>query len=343
MSEAKAHIFDTNYQDYLLPLKAIHNWLVQLRKKRRYVILSESDFILSPSDDLTAAASHESFKKLLDFLLITQHHDDHGDVVWKLDPAHDPTAEFNSIAIRANDVEKLIHSNIPEEETFFDLDLQGELPELKILKQFLEKTMKELKESICKVSIRLDQKTISSLMEKRVMTKLLFCLSFEPPFEKEVWRIPPPIPKKAIREKLDFVTRIFHLTVKNDDICKGCKQSEFRNILLHLKKSQPCSNMYSEEEIEDKKAASKYFSKIKAWEWQKANKDQVAKRKAEHYQLNKETIKTRPKDKEKRKESNSKYYKKNQKKVAETKAAYYQKNKEKTIRNKIRCKRKPKV
>ena len=120
----------------------------QLLRKRSDGILSNSDYIFSPSEDFTAAAAHKCFKKLLDFLLISEFNDDQeGDVVWKLDPAPDPTAEFNTIAQRANVVEKLIEDNIPEEENFFDLDLQDDLPQLKILKQSLEKTMKEWNKS----------------------------------------------------------------------------------------------------------------------------------------------------------------------------------------------------
>ena len=111
-------------------------------------MISNSDYIFSPSEDFTAATAHESFKKLLDFLLISELNDDQeGDVVWKLDPAEDPTAEFNTISPRANVVKKLIEDNIPEEEAFFDLDFQDDLPQLKILKQFLEETIKDWKQS----------------------------------------------------------------------------------------------------------------------------------------------------------------------------------------------------
>ena len=111
-------------------------------------MISNSDYIFSPSEDFTAATAHESFKKLLDFLLISELNDDQeGDVVWKLDPAPDPTAEINPIAQRANVLDKLIKDSIPEEETFFDLDLQDDLPQLKILKQSFEKTMKDWNKS----------------------------------------------------------------------------------------------------------------------------------------------------------------------------------------------------
>ena len=111
-------------------------------------MITNSDYIFSPSEDFTAAVAHKSFKKLLDFLLISEFNDDQdGDILWKLDPAYDPTSEFNTIGQRADVVKKLIQDNIPEEEAFFDLDFHEELPQLKILKQFLEETMKDWKQS----------------------------------------------------------------------------------------------------------------------------------------------------------------------------------------------------
>ena len=307
--------FDVNYENYIIPLRWLFQWLDNLCWKKRREVLKDVDYLLHPIEEFINAAKDENFKTFLDFLAIKPCAEN-GDC-WKMLSGSDS----HTVELKANFVDCIGKANLPEDSELFDMDFQNVIIHLKSLKAFLEKTEKDWNDFPRECVKYLDSQTNSTVEKNLSLKKLLLCLGFEPPFQDENWRIYREI---SLKEKLDLLTRIIHLTVKNDTICRGCDY-DFKNILLHLRNSQSCMKSYAEENIEDIRKASKHFSKIRAKEWQGENKEKVAKRMAQLYQRNKD----QPKDVAKQKANYSKYYDSHKKEIAVTRASYYQKNKEK--------------
>ena len=295
---------------------------MQEKKIANGFTLSPSDYTFRPNEELSKAASNPDFKKLLEFLGIEQPNG----YYWSMPSANHCPLPIPTPGGKANLVDKLAKANLPDELGFFDLDLQDDLVHLKFIKRFLEETEKAWLEDANAKSRALDNPITTQLEEKPHLLKLLLCLEFEPPIEEgEIWKI---LREVSIKPKLNFLQRIIHLTVSNDKTCKGC-QEYFRNLLLHLNKSEICKEKYSDQDVLDIKEASKHFRQIRISEWREENKEKIAKRMAERYQKNKDAIKAKPKDKEKQKKIKLKHYQKNRKEIALAKIANYQKNKDK--------------
>ena len=171
---------------------------------------------------------------------------------------------------------------------------------LKWLKEILDEEIAERvnswDEGHSNIAIPLKNEEMKQIWEKPAFKKYLTYNEFIAPNETQSsWCIPRNYTKSELKNVSDMLDLMINspdiMKSKNIDImvCKNCG-NEFVLLLSHAKKSTICGPSYSAQDLEDLKAAHKLFSKSLKQDWYKANKNRLAKKKAEHYRENREAI-----------------------------------------------------
>lgn len=192
------------------------------------------------------------------------------------------------------------------------------LPVLKWLKAFLmEKKFhsEEAMHDLGDISLTTANEQQKEIMKQPYFKKFLIdWLDFLPPDEEnDHWTIPSYISDfKEMRKEAFYNTHILICLQKNS--CKGCEKP-FKNILLHISKSNGCRGHYAKEDIKELHDNAKFTSKANARIWQENNKDRLSKKKALRYQEKKLKI--------------QQDYLDNQEQIRQKRAEYYDKNRRK--------------